>query len=597
MPSEQRNVAIPEVIQAGLEHHRAGRLPEAERAYQDVLTSEPDNPDALHLLGVIAHQVGRNEDSVGLISRAAGFSPSNPVYLNNLGEAYRALGKFEEALGSYDKALAVKPDYAEALSNRGLVLQQLKRHDEALAEYGRALALRPDYAEAINNRAATLIALKRFADALSSCDEAISLRPGYFEALSNRGVALHELKRYDEALVSYEKAAAIKPDSADIHYYRANALRDQKHLEPAFAGYSRVIALRPDHVEALNNRGVVLKELERYDEALADYATALRTNPDYANAHLNESICRLLTGDLERGWAKYEWRWKSEFGPSETRDFGRPLWLGDADLAGKTILLRAEQGLGDTIQFARYAQAVAQLGAKVILEVQPVLKALLSSIAGAHQVLAVGEPLPAFDFHCPLLSLPLAFKTRLETIPAAVPYLSADKAAVSAWRKKLAAKGTRLVGVCWKGSPEYRGDSERSMRLAELRPLLACPGLRFVSLQKELNEEERAITAGMENFVHPGADFRGTAELIGALDLVVSVDTAWAHWAGAIGKPVWVMLRSVPHWCWLLERKDSPWYPGARLFRQTRSGDWQNVVRSAKRELARFAERPPARRR
>jgi tetratricopeptide (TPR) repeat protein len=655
MRSEEPILSVSEAIQRGLEHHQAGRLPDAERIYQRVLRDQPNNPDALHLLGLIAHQVGQNEISVQLIDKAIRYCPSNPHFFNNRGLALLELKRGQEALASYDKALTIKPDYADALNNRGLALHEFVRYDEALASYDKALAINPDnpgalsnrgntlqkldryhealasydkalainpdyaeplsnrglalyemgrydealasydkalkikpgYAEALNNRGGTLQRLNRHEEALACYDKALTIKPYYAQALGGRGLALQGLNRYDEALASYDKALAIKPDYVEALSFLGNALQKLNRFDEAIACYDRALAIKRDYFEAWSNRGLALHALKRCDEALASYEKALAIKADYALALWNESLCRLLIGDFERGWKKYEWRWKTEELSKSPRTFSQPLWLGKEDIAGKTILLHAEQGLGDTIQFARYAQAVAGLGAVIILEVQPTLKPLLSNISGAYRVLSQGDPLPAFDFHCPLLSLPLAFNTRLETVPATIPYLRVRGSSVSDWREKLAGDGKRLVGLCWKGSPTYERDSERSLRLAELRPLLNCSGIRFVSLQKDLDDEERAITKGMQNFIHPGQNFQDSAEMIGALDLVISVDTAWAHWAGAIGKPLWVLLSFIPHWCWLLDRDDSPWYPTARLFRQTRRSNWENVIDMVKDEISR----------
>ena len=484
MQSEQQTVA--QAIQVGLEHHQAGRLAEAERIYQRVLEVDPNNPDALHLLGVIAHQVGKNEISLQLIEKAIRYNPSNPYFLNNRGNALQALKRYGEALASYDKALTIRADYADALNNRGNSLQGLKRFEEALASYDKALTINPDFAE----------------------------------ALGNRGLALQELKRFEEALASYRKALTIEPD--------------------------------------------------------------------YVPAHWNESLCRLLIGDFERGWEKYEWRWKCDHVLPATRNFSQPLWLGKEDITGKTILLHAEQGLGDTIQFARYAQAVAQKCAKVILEVEPTLRSLLSEISGAYKVLSRGEPLPEFDFHCPLFSLPLAFNTRPETIPATIPYLRARAAVVKRWEDNLGKRNAPRVGIVWSGLSANVNDHKRSIALSRLAGL-AGPSVRLVSLQNEVRTEDEKALATNKQILHFGselADFSDTAALVSLMDLVVSVDTSVAHLAGALGKPVWILLPFAPDWRWMVDREDSPWYPTARLFRQPKIGDWDSVIHKVRQELS-----------
>lgn len=497
-------------------------MAEAERIYRRVLQADPGNPGALHLLGVIAHQVGKNEIAVQLI----------------------------------DKALAIKPDHAEMLNNRGAVLHELKRYDESLASYDKALTIRLDYAEALSNRGNVLHELERHEEALASYDHALSIKPNYADAFSNRGNVLHELMRYDEALASYDKALTAKPDYAEAFCYR----------------------------------GATLHDLKRFDEALTSYDTAQTIKPDYADAHWNESLCRLLIGDFERGWEKYEWRWKSG-SLSAMRDFSKPVWLGKEDITGKTILLHAEQGLGDTIQFCRYAPLVSALGAKVLMEVPSSLKSLLATLKGVSQIMAIGEPLPEFDYHCPLMSLPLVFKTNLESIPADIPYLHPEKPAVRAWEERLSGFDGLRIGLVWAGSPrkEQRNanvlDRLRSIPLADFESLGAIKGMRFYSIQKgaparELPELKAQGWPGPEimDFTDDLDDFSDTAALTACMDLVISCDTSMVHLAGAIGKPVWILSRFNGCWRWLLDREDSPWYPTARLFRQARIGDWNSVI-------------------
>ena len=643
-------------MQIGLERYQAGRLSEAEYMCQRVLEIAPNNPDALHLYAVIAHQTGKNALSLHLIDNAVRCCPAKPDYLNSRGNVLQALMRHEEALASYDKALSIKPDYAGALSNRGNVLQALMRHEEALASYAKALSIiphnaealyncgialnklqrheealasydkallvKPDYAEALGNRGNTLQALKRYDEALVSYDKAISIKndyvgaffnrgsalrtlnrfedailsydkalevkPDYAEAWYDRGIALEKLKRHEAALSSYDKALSIKPDYAEILSDRGNALLALNRYNEALASYDRALSIKPDYVEALSNRGNALCALERYGEALASYDKAISLQPDYSVARWNASLCRLRLGDFDRGWPDYESRWECLL-PHAKRNCVQPLWLGDKEIAGKTILLHAEQGLGDTIQFSRYAQALAERGAKVTLEVQPILNALFSNLLGAHRIISRGDPSPEFDFHCPLLSLPMAFGTTVESIPVRIPYLSVDLRIAIEWRARLSQDNEKLVGVCWRGNASYVHDAARSIPFADFVPLLSVPGIKFISLQKELDKQEHTL-AGELRLTHPGMDFKNTADLIAALDLIITVDTAWAHWAGAIGKPCWVLLSRVPHWVWLLERQDSPWYPSARLFRQKRSGDWGSVVDGVRHTLTSFLQ-------
>jgi tetratricopeptide (TPR) repeat protein len=580
--------SILQAMRIGMEHHQAGRLQEAERAYRQVLNADPGNPDAFHLLGIIAHQAGKNEAAVRWIDKALSARPDFAEALSNRGLALQALGRHGEALASYDKALSVRRGFAEAHYNRGNALQELERHDEALASYDKALSIKPDYVEALSNRAPALRELKRHDEALASCDRALAIQPGFAEAWSNRALALEELRRYDEALASYDRALAIQPGFAEAWSNRALPLQQLNRLDEALASCDRALAIQPGFAEAHCNRGNALKALQRYGEALASYDKALAAAPALADARWSKGLCQLLTGDFERGWENYEWRWKSGVFPDAKRnDFSKPPWLGGEDIAGKTVLLHAEQGFGDTIQFARYAKSVAGKGATVILQVQPALKTMLSDIAGAQQVLGQDEPLPEFDFHCPLLSLPLAMGTRPETIPADIPYLRVADAAAAKWKAKLPGHGASRVGIAWSGHPAHRNDHNRSIALSRLLPL-QCPGASLVSLQKDVRPDDAKVLAANQQILHFASelgDFSDAAALISLMDLVISVDTSIAHLAGALGKPVWILLPFDPDWRWLVDRKDSPWYPTARLYRQPEAGDWASVVERVGRDL------------
>jgi tetratricopeptide (TPR) repeat protein len=483
-------------------------------------------------------------------------------------DALHLLGVLESQRGRYDvacqliaMALQIDPHSVAAHSNMGHVLNCLQRHTEALASLERALEIAPDHPEAHNNRGNALQALGRREEAIAACERALALRPGWVEVLMNRGNLLYELCRYDDALAVFDE----------------------------------VVALQPGHYKALNDRGGVCFRLGRYADALDAYAKSEAANPDYAEAHWNEAICRLLLGDYARGWQKYEWRWRNAKLRLAPRELSRPLWLGTEDLRGKSILLHAEQGMGDALQFARYASQVAALGADVMFEVFPEIAPLMASLPGVSRIVTHGDLLPPTDFHCPLLSLPLAFGTTEQSIPASIPYLTVGQETAAAWRAQLANGKDRLVGVCWRGSANYGSDAERSIAFADFAALFSVPGVRFVSLQKELTDEERGLAQGRP-MVHLGGNFKDTAEMIAALDLVISVDTAWAHWAGAIGKPFWLLLPHVPHWVWLTGRDDSPWYPTARLFRQARTGaGWKDVIDNVRTELRRKVTKKPRR--
>ena len=682
-PSDPR---VAGLFAAGLAHHQAGRLAQAETHYRETLALQPDHADALHLLGVIASQIGRHDVAVDLIGRAIAHDQTSSLYYSNHGLALAGLRRFEEAIKSYDRALSLrpdnaevlyargnalvalerphdaleayqrairaKPDHAEALCNRGAVLAGLGRNDEALASYDRALAVAPGFGEALSNRGNALKALGRLDEALSSYDRALKARPDDAQALFNRGVTLHELKRFDEALASYDRALAVRPDHAEALSNRGDALRGLGRLEDALASYDRALAMRPDYAEVLSNRGNVLKALRRFDDALASYDTALRLSPDnpatlsnravtlqaldrldealascdralalnassiealnnrasvlqeqrcfdealatydraiaiapdYAEAQANRAFLLLLTGDFAKGWPAYEWRRKL---PSWVeRGFTQPEWSGE-DIAGKRLLLHAEQGFGDTIQFARYAGLAAMRGADVVLEVQPSLAPLLGGLFGVEMVAAGRDRLPPFDLHCPLLSLPHMFATTMATIPGGVPYIVAPADRIAAWASRLPTDGLR-VGLAWSGHPDNARDHERSIPFARLAPLIDIPGTRFVSLQKDVRAADVDDFHRSRNLIDLHGelrDFADTAAIIAQLDLVITVDTAVAHLAGAMGKPVWVLLPRVPDFRWLLDRTTSPWYPSARLFRKGQLDTGDAVIAGVAREL------------
>jgi Tetratricopeptide repeat/Glycosyltransferase family 9 (heptosyltransferase) len=421
------------------------------------------------------------------------------------------------------------------------------------------------------------------------------VRPNYAEALSNRGMTLRELNRFEEALENYDRALIARPEFAKALSNRGNVLHELTRFDEALASFDRALRVDPEHAEALSNRGVTLHALKRFEEALLNFDRALQLRPSHADTHYNEALCRLLNGDFERGWEKAEWRWETEHTADKKRNFSQPLWLGSNDIAGKAILLHGEQGFGDMIQFCRYVPLVAERAGRVILEIPEPLHELMHTLSGAVRIISRVDPLPHFDMHCPLLSLPLAFRTELKTIPSACPYLHASAQTILRWDARLG-QGTRpRIGLVWSGRPTHKNDRNRSVKLHTLLPLLEVDAT-FVSLQRDLRADDKATLENQKNVIHFGdelRDFSDTAALISNLDLVISVDTSVAHLAGALSKPVWILLPFIPDWRWLLDRDDSPWYPTARLFRQDHTRVWDDVVARVREAIVSFDGRAP----
>lgn len=405
--------------------------------------------------------------------------------------------------------------------------------------------------------------------------------PDHADALHLLGVLEHQKQQPAVALALLQRAIRLAPNQAGYHSNLGVVLRKLSRLKAALASYETAIKLDPNQTDAHYNRGIILSVLGRHAEARRCYKRVLAINPNYTDAWLNLAICCLKLGDFAKGWELYEWRWVSKaMGEMKRQEFAKPLWSGKEPIAGKIILLHAEQGLGDTLQFCRYAALVAGRGARVLLQVQPELKALLAQLPGVTGLYANGEPLPDFDYHCPLMSLPLALATRLDNVPAAPSYLAPDPERLRTWQVKLGVPKQPRIGLVWSGGPLHKNDAQRSIPLALLRPLWAQQGYEFFSLQKEIRVTDQADleASPIRHFGNSLSDFSDTAALVACMDQVISVDTAVAHLAAALGKPTWLMLPFDPDWRWLLKRTDSPWYPSMRLFRQTRAGDWSEVL-------------------
>jgi tetratricopeptide (TPR) repeat protein len=573
-------------------HHLAvaliglGRLDEAVQGFEKALALNPNFAEAHDSLGHALQTLGRAEEALTHHQRALAIKPAYATAHNNLGNALSKLGRLDESVVQYEKALALRSVYPEAHNNLGLVLARLGRDEAAIAQFEMAVASGPNYVHAHVNLGNALAALRRDEAAIPHYQKALALDPSHVDAHICLGQILFRLDRSEEALAHCEKALAIKPATHAALSNVGALLWKLNRRDEALAGYNRALAMRPDAVPVLVNRANALAQLRRFDEALADYARALKIRPDYAGAHYGEALVRLYLGDFQLGLEKYEWREK------DSRCFGKPLWRGDEDIRGKTILVHAEQGLGDSLQCCRYMEFLAERGARVVLEIQPALQSLLASLAGVDAIIAVGEAWPDFDCHCSIMSLPLIFKTKLETIPAKTPYIKASPELVAKWEQRLGAKKRPRIGLVWSGNPNQADDHIRSMPLRNLLPLFSAD-VQLISLQKEVRRRDREFLKSRDDLVHFGEelrDFSDTAAIVDSLDLVISTCTSVGHLAGALNKPTWFLLSAAADWRWLLHRDDSPWYPSARLFRQPKLGDWASVIRDVAAELHRFGK-------
>lgn len=565
------------------------RMAEVVERGEQLAATAPGSVLLFDLLGTAQAALGQFDLSAKAFARAVALKPGHHAGHYNLGNALQQQGKLAEAIASYGRALALKPDYADALNALGVALEALGKPNEAANAYARAVALAPDHRDAHANLGNALLALERLEDAVASYTRAVAVVPGKPEIHRSLGIALQGLGKLDEAAASYRRALALRPDYADAYSNLGNLLQDQGRLDEAVATHIRAVALQPASAGAHNNLGAALQELGRIEEAAASYARAVALKPDYAEARWNLALLDLLRGDFVAGWPGYEWR-KRKQRPTTSRSFAQPLWLGEEDLNGKAVFLHHEQGLGDTLQFVRYARLVRDRGARVTVSVQRPLLPILSQALAGINVLADGAVPGRFDYHAPLMSLPLAFRTRLDTVPAPVPYVFAEADRRERWAERLGQGGFK-IGICWQGAGGKAAPG-RSFPLALFSGIAALPDTRLISLQKGEGEGQLAsLPAGMKvealgDFDAEGAAFLDTAAVMAECDLVITCDTAVAHLAGAMGVPAWVMLKRVPDWRWLLDRDECPWYPTMRLYRQDRPGDWSAAFAKAERDLA-----------
>jgi tetratricopeptide (TPR) repeat protein len=614
-------MTVDECFNLAFAHHQAGRLSEAEPLYRAILAKLPDHAASLHMLGVLASQMGQNEVALELIGRSIALAPDIALPHANLAEVLAKLQRWNEVAAAATRALTLSPHLTGTLVTLGLARERLGDPNAALACYREALRLVPDYAQAHINLGALLFNLGQNAEAEPHLREAVRLQPSSSECHANLAGLYLRWGRFDDAEASATQALAINAGDTRALVTLGYVNFTRGHRQAAETLLRRAVALAPDYADARYNLAVVIEHLDQIDEAKEQYETVLRQRPDYrraaralavlakqqgdlaeaerrlrailatdpgdGSARLHLAFLLLLTGRFEEGWVEYEARWASEEAESQRRALPHPQWRGE-DIGDEILLLHAEQGLGDTLQFCRYVPEIARRH-RVMLEVPEQLFRLFQGFGGAEIILAGTVP-PPFRRHSPLLSLPYIAGTRLETIPADIPYLAANEELAAQWRPRLAALPGLKVGLVWAGGTKMQRDYERSIPLARFTSLAGLDGVSFVSLQKgDAAAATPPLGLDLIDWTAELIDFADTAALVAGLDLVIAVDTAIIHLAGAMGKPVWLLNRFIPDWRWLLDRDDSPWYPTLRQFRQTTPGDWDAVlarVRVALEELA-----------
>lgn len=577
---------------------RLGQPAEAVQALARAVQLQPENAYFRNDLAAGLERVDRKEEALAHLERATEISPSLAEAHHNRGLITAALGRYPQALESLDRALALRPDAAAIHANRGSVLADLGRADEAIASYERALALDPRDHVALRNRGRLLMSLQRLPEALADFAAAVSLAPEEPDAQFLQGVALAHMQRHEEALQSFDRVLALRPRSAEALNNRGVQLMQLGRLEQAHASFVRAIAIAPRYIEAYSNAANTLTTLQRHADALAFFDRALAIKPDDATLTWGKSRALLAMGDFRQGWPLHEARLQMEYWRPLRRHAELPRWLGKESIEGKTLLVHAEQGLGDTVQFCRYLPLLEERGTNVLFEVQPALEGLLRSLPVRAQILPLDAPLPPFDLSTPLLSLPWLLGTELSTIPGGVPYLSAEPASLAAWIERLKELPGLKVGIAWQGNVDTErqgGFIGRSFGLSAAAPLAQLESVTLISLQKGAGSEQRSqvsFASKVLELTDPWemgpSELKDTAALLSALDLVVTADTLTAHLAGALGIPVWVVLSASPDWRWLREREDSPWYPTMRLFRQRPGGGWADVFARVARELTQW---------
>ncbi|MEG3839477.1 tetratricopeptide repeat protein, partial [Microcoleus sp. herbarium14] len=577
-------MSAEDCLKIAWEHHQAGRLLEAENLYRQIVEVQPESGNVLCLLGIAVRQQGKIAEAIDFYEQAIAQNPDFVEAHLNKAQVLLDVGEYQRAIASYEQVIKMQPDSTQAYNNLGWLKQQLGEIESAILYYQTALRLDQNLIETAHNLAHLFKQTNQLNEAVAYYLHALQVNPNLTYSLIGLGTVLQQQGKLAEAFNCYQQALEREPNNPEALNNVGAFYHEQGNTKTAISHYRQALNLKPDFVDAINNLAHALVDLGQFQEAFDCHCRALELQPDNATAHLELALTLLLFGDFKRGFAEYEWRWRTpQLSP---REFKEPIWDG-SDLHGKTILLHVEQGFGDSIQFIRYAPILRSRGAKVMVACYQELMRLFATVGGIEYLSVCFEGLPAFDLHAPLMSLPAIVGTTLETIPANVPYLAPPPECKFA----LSSDAKLKVGIVWAGSPQRRKDNQRSCNLSDFIRFLDVPEIAFYSLQKNLSQSDRTL---LNQHLVPDLsphlnDFADTASAISQLDLVISVDTSVAHLAGALGKPIWVLLSFAPDWRWLLDRTDNPWYPTARLFRQNQPESWQELFEEVQAALSLFA--------
>ena len=571
-------------LQRGLHLHQQGHLLEAGKLYQEILAEEPDHVDALNLMGVVMHATGDLGLAEELLRRAINLAPDYFAPRANLGNVLQAAGLLFESIGAFEKALSLNPQSFETLNNLSSVLNDTEQFDAAFKASNEALSLEPAFPEALVNKGNALLGLGRSEEAVLCYQDALELAPASPNALFNLGNAYLDLGNYDSAIRLYSESVEVDPHNAEKQFNLAYALIQENKFSESLEHFENAISLKPDYVDAFCNYASALQSLGQTNRALTLLQKALYFEPDSPDLHWNLSLVALQNGDMEIGWAEYEWRWKMPTFAHFKREFEQPLWTGE-DLRGRRIFIHTEQGFGDNIQFCRFVPEVADRGGRVILECRPELVKLFFSLRGVEKVVPLGSSIPDFDLQIPLMSLPHLFVSGFENLPVEIPYLRTPEDYTMDF--SIEPGPGYKVGLVWSGSPSRKDNHRRSLSFSDMAPLFEVKGINYFSLQlgdsrQQLALSDSSAVIDLANQLH---DFCDTAAVIQELDLIISVDTAVLHLAGALAVPAWGLMAQPTGFLWMNERNDSPWYPSMRLFRQTEPGNWHSVISEVKEAL------------